>query len=96
MQKAYGKSKAEIETLVEGFAWALSGVDTREVSAAMREYVLNNSDIPAPANILKIVKHNRDVARIGTADIEQIKRYRDRGITLTPAQQSQLDEYESQ
>lgn len=55
LQKQYGKTPAEIETLVEGFAWALAAYPMRSVVDGIRRYILMKSDIPAPADILAII-----------------------------------------
>ena len=56
LQKQYGKTPAELEILVEGFSWVLADHSIVKIMAAMREYIQHNSDIPAPADILKIIE----------------------------------------
>lgn len=55
LQKQYGKTAANLETLVEGFAWLLEEYTSEEITWSMKQYILNNSDIPAPADIKKII-----------------------------------------
>lgn len=90
MQKAYGKTQAEFETLVEGFAWALAGRDMAQVTRAFRAYVLGHSDIPAPADILKLMDGFRVADGVERPSVERLREYRAKGIPLTPAQQAEL------
>ena len=96
LQKTYGKTRDEMETMVEGFAWALAGFEISEIRDAMKEYILENPDVPAPAQILKIIKEKRDFADVVPADIPKLLSYRDKGIKLTPAQRKMLARYETQ
>ena len=90
LQKTYGKTRDELETMVEGFAWALAGFGIDEIREAMRKYILSNSDVPAPNDILNIIKEMRFYAKIQAPDIETLRRYREKGITLTEAQKKML------
>ena len=56
LQKTYGKNQAEIETLADGFCWVLVDYDIEKIKLAMRDYLLNKNDVPAPADIIKIIK----------------------------------------
>lgn len=94
LQKAYGKTKNELETLVEGFAWALEGHDIEDITQAMRIYIKRQSDIPAPHDIIKIIAEEkkrgyRDNAAISDATLVG---YVNKKIPLTPAQSSRLRE----
>ena len=60
LQKTYGKSQAEIETLVEGFNMILGDRDAMDdIQKAFMEYMKHNADIPAPSDIVKILKKIR-------------------------------------
>jgi len=82
LQKQYGKTRAELETLVEGFAWAMEGHTIAQITKAMREYILNNSDIPAPADILKIIKLHEEYGNLSAPTVETLRRWRSKGIPL--------------
>ncbi len=86
----YGKTPAELHVLVEGFSWVLAEHKMPVILAAMREYVSNNSDIPAPADILKIIKEMQK-PKVAEEPIEVLQRYRDKGIPLTEQQKSRLE-----
>lgn len=91
MQKQYGKSQSELETLVDGFAWVLADYGMDEIALGFAEYIKSNSDIPAPADIKKIIDSSRYYASIEEPDIETLRRYQERGIQLTPRQQAMID-----
>ena len=55
MQKLYGKTGAEIGTLVEGFCFVLSEYSMIEIIAAIKVYIKRHSDIPAPADLENIL-----------------------------------------
>lgn len=92
LQKAYGKTPEELETLVEGFAWALSEYKMYQIIRSMRKYVLSHSDIPAPADIIKIIDSERYEAERNKSEvsIETLKIYQEKGIPLTPGQLQRL------
>lgn len=91
LQKQYGKTRQELETLVEGFAWALASYKIQDITKAFRVYVKNNSDIPAPNDILKIIENNGKAAhKVPSAD--DLLRYRSKGIPLTPTDYKRLEE----
>lgn len=91
MQKQYGKTPAELEILVEGFSWVLAGYTMPKILAAIREYITHNSDIPAPADIVKIIKAGEKPTMPETT-IEQLLRYREKNIPLSEAQKLRLSE----
>lgn len=94
LQKAYGKTQAELETLVEGFSWAMAGYGIEEITYAMREYIKTNSDIPAPADIIKIIDRKRELDNYQYPTIETLIRYKKKGLPLTEMQKEQLRQYE--
>lgn len=55
LQKQYGKTQAELETLVEGFCWVLGGYPMERILDALAQYVRRNSDIPAPSDLANII-----------------------------------------
>lgn len=55
LQKAYGKTSAELETMVEGFAWALQDYDPQLVVRAIGKFLLQSRDIPTPFDIREII-----------------------------------------
>lgn len=55
LQKQYGKTQAELETLVEGFCWALEDYPMDRILSALAQYVRIKSDIPAPADLVAII-----------------------------------------
>ena len=96
LQKTYGKSQDEIETLVEGFAWALDGFEMPEIMEAMRSYILSKNDMPAPADILVIIKENRfmrEMRAITPENIARWKRYQEKGIALSEYERKALMDF---
>ena len=91
LQKAYGKTAEELETLVEGFSWALAEYPIDEITLAMAHYIKTASDIPAPADIIKIIERSREIAKIKQPDIETLKRYKAKGIPLSQEQERFLN-----
>lgn len=89
LQKRYGRTPDELETLVEGFSWALADYSMPKIIAAMREYVINASDIPAPADIIKLIKE-ADRPKAPEVSIEKLQEYAAKGIPLTPEQRTRL------
>ena len=63
LQKMYGKTQSELEILVEGFSWALGSYKMREISEGFQEYIRNNSDIPAPNDIKKLIDARKGQAQ---------------------------------
>jgi hypothetical protein len=93
LQKTYGKNQAEIETLADGFCWILQDYGIEEIKKAMREYILTKNDVPAPADILAIIKETRYIESINLPDIGMLKKYKAKGIKLTPAQENLLNSH---
>lgn len=77
--------------MVEGFTYALQGFEEREISQAFFEYIKHKSDIPAPADILNILREMQKYRDIVQPDLETLRRYVSKGIKITPAQQKLLD-----
>lgn len=55
MQKQYGKTTAELPTLVEGFCMMLPHRSMVQITEAIKKYVLIKNDIPTPADIENII-----------------------------------------
>lgn len=91
LQKQYGKTQAELETLVEGFSWALADYAMPEIIKAMRKYVLTASDIPAPADVIKIIEGARKPSVLEVS-IDTLLTYHRKGIPLTRKQVNRLHE----
>ena len=90
LQKAYGKTQAELETLVEGFSWALAGHSLADIQRAFRRYIVSHSDIPAPADILKLIKEVKGDDAVVAPSLDMLRQYRAKGIPLTPRQEEAL------
>jgi hypothetical protein len=56
LQREYGKSSAELETLVEGFAWAMAAYPVEDIIRAMGTCVLSHREIPTPSDLLDILR----------------------------------------
>lgn len=55
LQRQYGKATADLETLVEGFAWVLADYPVHDVLRGMGVYLKTKSDIPTPSEIIAII-----------------------------------------
>lgn len=55
MQRQYGKTSAELETLVDGFAWALADYSVADVIAAIGQHIRKSPNIPTPSEIVAII-----------------------------------------
>lgn len=55
LQGQYGKTVAELETLVEGFCWVLGGYPVDDIIAAIGQHIRQRRDIPKPADIELII-----------------------------------------
>lgn len=86
LQKAYGKTSDELETLVEGFSWALAEYHIDEITRAMAHYIKTNADIPAPANIIEIIEMFRKFDAAVNPSPEKLLGYYKKGVPITQAQ----------
>lgn|GEM_PF-3934209 len=59
LQKQYGQTEAELETLVEGFSMILSDYPMLRIIEAMTHYVRKHPDIPRPSDIEAILNPPR-------------------------------------
>lgn len=80
---------------MEGFSWALVGYTMDEVKRAFQAYITSHSDIPAPADIIKLVKEARLYEHVTPAGIDQLRQYKARGIPLTPKQEDMLRQHDA-
>lgn len=55
LQRQFGKTEGELETLVEGICWAIPDHPMDAVLDAIKVYIRNHSDIPAPNDLLDIL-----------------------------------------
>jgi hypothetical protein len=55
LQGQYGKTAAELETLVEGFCWVLGGYPIQAIIDAIGTFIRTNRDIPKPADIEAVI-----------------------------------------
>lgn len=55
MQKQFGKTTGQLENIIVGFCWALADYDPALVIDGLGEYIRNNSDMPTPADIVKLI-----------------------------------------
>lgn len=92
LQKVYGKTQDELEVLVEGFAWALAEYDMQQIVSAMRKYIIAHSDVPAPADIVKLIQKEISDGYIDNLMISSktLREWQAKGIPLSPAQKSRL------
>lgn len=55
LQKQFGKQTTQLETIVEGFLWAMEGYPPADVVRGFAEYIRRHSDMPTPSDIVKII-----------------------------------------
>lgn len=55
LQQQYGKTEAELETLVEGFCWALADYPMESIIDAIGRHIRKSPTIPTPADIEAII-----------------------------------------
>src|SRR3990167_10013519 len=56
LQKTYGKTPAELETLTDGFLWVLGDdFPVADIVTAIGRYCRRQPDLPAPADIANIL-----------------------------------------
>lgn len=94
LQKQFGKTTAELETMVEGFCWILGDYPMSTILDAIRVYVKKNNDIPVPADIEKII--NPPQERLSGAVYIQLKKNLRDDIYVTPEQREYCKAYERQ
>jgi hypothetical protein len=81
---------------VEGFSWALADYEMPEVIDAMKQYIKTQNDIPAPADIIKIMDTHRAWEKYKNPSIETILNYMKKGIPLSEDQKDKLAKHEAQ
>lgn len=59
LQQQYGKTEAELDTLVEGFLWALGDYPVEKIIDAIGKHIRKSPTIPTPADIEKIINPPR-------------------------------------
>jgi hypothetical protein len=55
VQKTYGKSAADLETIVEGYCRFLQTFSMIEIESALEKYILSHDDLPSPSSIAQII-----------------------------------------
>ena len=90
LQKQYGKKPEELEVLVEGFSVVLADFSIGKIKAALFEYIKKNSDIPAPADIIKIIEE-QSKPKFPEVPLSQLLEYRRKGIPLSSKQLERLE-----
>lgn len=55
LQRTYGKNPADLETLVEGFAWVMKRYPVSLVIEGLAQYLENGVNIPTPSEIIAII-----------------------------------------
>jgi len=55
LQGQYGKTAAELETLVEGYCWVLGGYPIQSIIEAIGKFIRTSRDIPKPADIEAVI-----------------------------------------
>jgi hypothetical protein len=55
LQQQYGKSAADLEILVEGFAWVLKPYAVEDVVIGIERFMRENSTIPTPYQIRQVI-----------------------------------------
>lgn len=94
LQKQYGKTAAELEVLVEGFSWALEGYSIEEILAALKTYILAHNDIPAPADLMRII--DPPVPELDTTTYIALKKRSEQGAYVTREERGFMRAYEAQ
>lgn len=59
LQRQYGKTAGELETLVEGFCWVLGGYPMQKIIDAIGVHIRRSPTIPTPADIEAIINPPR-------------------------------------
>jgi hypothetical protein len=60
IQKQYGKTVAQLPTIIEGFCWALQPYSPDQVVWALGEYMRIRPDMPTPFDIRQIIDPIRE------------------------------------
>ena len=55
LQKQYGKQAGQVENIIDGFCWAMQSYPVELVVKGFGQYILQNSDMPTPSDIVKII-----------------------------------------
>jgi hypothetical protein len=55
VQRAYGKTAADLPVMVNGFSWALRSYPVKRVIEALGEFMLQSPNIPTPFEIRQII-----------------------------------------
>ena len=55
LQKQCGKQVGQLENIIDGFCWAMQSYSAQDVIHGFGQYILRNSDMPTPSDIVKII-----------------------------------------
>lgn len=79
--------------MVEGFFLVLRDYGMSEIREAMFDYIKGHSDIPAPADIVKLIERDKQYDGVKIPELADVIRYEKLGIPLSASQQKMLDEH---
>lgn len=79
LQKQFGKTEAELKTLVDGFVWMLGDQPALKVFEAIKQYVLRNNDIPTPSDVMNIIDPPKEEHKWCVVTFLDIKRRKREG-----------------
>lgn len=94
LQKQYGKTQAELETLVEGYFWALGDYGIETILAAIKQYIRLNPDIPSPADIINLIDPPPEP--LSAAVYVNYKKQVAQGVYLLPSEREYCAAFERQ
>ncbi len=93
-QKTYA-DKAEMMEYRDGmFQISLADYAFFEIKKAFIEFIKRFPDLPTPSIIIKLIEEDRKYRLMKKPDIETLRRYRDKGIPLSPQQQEALEAHD--
>lgn len=94
LQKAYGKTAAELEILVEGFAFVLCDYTAQQITGAIRIFVRNSLEIPTPSEILAILDPREE--KLSAAVYVELNKKKRHGSFITQQERDFLRAFEAQ
>lgn len=96
LQQAYGKTRAELETLVDGFCWAMEGYSMESIINALQHWVrgLRKTTIPTPADLLNIIDPPKEP--LTACVYMEIKKRSREGEYIYPKERDYCDAFEAQ
>lgn len=73
-QRSYGKTAADLETIVECFAWAFKNYPVVVVVEALAKHVLQSSEVPTPFDIRQIIDPIKEPWKPDTATYLRLRK----------------------